>query len=360
MRALSTLALTRPPGAAFEYSNANYLLLGLLIEAASAESFADYVRERIFRPLGMDHTYTSLAEAKQQGLAVGHRYWFGMPVAEPNLPVPVGSLRANLIISCAEDIARYLIALLNDGRYGDAQIVSCAGIAELWRPAAEFGPAGLGPLERLVAKGVSFGQYGMGWNVDRIGQTTIISHGGTMPDYGATMALVPEQGKGLVLLFNANHHMMVPVLAEFEAGLAALLAGEQPAPMPAVRAIPWALRGQLLIPLLQLAGIATTLQQLRRRQREPAPRPSGRRATGRHLGLPVMLHLLVGLGLRPLLGKRRGYVRLYMPDFALTAVISTGLAVEWSILRTGQVPGTRRQGAAAQDSDKRTRGRKSE
>jgi CubicO group peptidase (beta-lactamase class C family) len=53
-RALSILELTRPVGYKFEYSNANYNLLGLVIEAASGESYADYIQKNIFTPLGMN------------------------------------------------------------------------------------------------------------------------------------------------------------------------------------------------------------------------------------------------------------------------------------------------------------------
>src|SRR5512138_3630854 len=47
-RALSTLKLTRPVGSAFEYSNTNYNLLGLIVQAASGELYADYVQNHIF------------------------------------------------------------------------------------------------------------------------------------------------------------------------------------------------------------------------------------------------------------------------------------------------------------------------
>jgi CubicO group peptidase (beta-lactamase class C family) len=73
VRALSTLVLTRPAGSAFEYSNMNYNVLGLIIEVASGESYAEYVQKKIFTPLDMSHTYISQAMAKQNGLAVGHR-----------------------------------------------------------------------------------------------------------------------------------------------------------------------------------------------------------------------------------------------------------------------------------------------
>src|SRR5215204_4899547 len=78
-RALSTLELTRPVGSKFEYSNMNYNLLGLVIEAASGESYEDYIQNHVFAPLQMSHSYTSQPEAKQNGLAVGHRYWFAIP-----------------------------------------------------------------------------------------------------------------------------------------------------------------------------------------------------------------------------------------------------------------------------------------
>ena len=170
-RALSTLVLTRPVGSAHEYSNSNYQLLGLILEVASGESYADYVQRHILTPLGMSHTYTSQAVAKENGLAVanlavGHRYWFAVPFAAPNMPLPQAGLAGGGLISCAEDLARYMIALLNGGRYGDVQILSAAAIEELHRGAADIGPEALPAELRLMRpwlKDLSLGQYGMGW-----------------------------------------------------------------------------------------------------------------------------------------------------------------------------------------------------
>lgn len=73
----------------------------------------------------------------------------------------------------------------------------------------------------------------------------------------------------MVLLFNADHHWMNPVLSDFGGGVVALLAGEQPTPLPFVGMIPWALRGLLLIPALQIVGFVTTQRLLRRWRRDP-------------------------------------------------------------------------------------------
>ncbi len=322
-RALSTLKLTRPVGSAFEYSNANYNLLGLIIEAASGETYADYIHQHIFTPLEMNHSYTSLSAAKQNGLVRGHRYWFAIPFAASNTPVPHGSLPSGQLISCSEDVAHYMIALLNGGRYKDAQILSEAGIAEMH----------LGVAEDIVM-GMSLGRYGMGWFVDENSKTKLVWHSGTTPDSGAFIALLPEKKKGLVLLFNANHHWFTPVFSDFGAGAAALLNGDQPKPMRFVGLFPWMLRGLLLIPLIQIIDVVTTMRVLRRWHQEPDHRPSGGRLWRQHILLPLVPNLLIASTLIPLLGKTRGYLMLYMPDYSWIALLCGSFAAIWTILRT--------------------------
>ena len=81
VRALATVGLSRPPGAAFEYSNLNYTTLGLVVELAAGEPFDRYLQAHIFGPLQMRHTYTTVEDARRDGLARGYRYWFGFPAA---------------------------------------------------------------------------------------------------------------------------------------------------------------------------------------------------------------------------------------------------------------------------------------
>jgi len=238
-----------------------------------------------------------------------------------------------LLISSSEDMARYLIALLNGGRYRDVQILSDAGIDELHRGVADFS-----------AMGLSLGQYGMGWFVDKIGQAKIVWHSGTLPDFAAYMALLPEQKQGVVLLFNACHHWMNPVLTEAGTGVAALLAGDRPRrTVPIVGMIPSMLRGQLLLPALQVAGVVATLRLLQRRRLDSEHRPSGGRRWGLHVLLSLIPNLLAALTLIPMLSKRRGYLRLYMPDYSRIAIVCGSLSVIWTFLRTGLILRTLRQ-----------------
>jgi CubicO group peptidase (beta-lactamase class C family) len=319
---LAAIEPAHPVGSVWEYSNSNYILLGLILEAASGESWSNYLEEHIFKPLGMSHTYAPHAMQEQRGLAVGHQLWFGIPFRADSLPIPICAFAGGGLISTAEDLSRYMIALLNGGRFGDVQILSSAGIEELQRQAIEH-----------QQMNITFG-YAMGWFLSEMEGMTLIWHSGTVPHYGAYVGLLPEQKKGIVLLFNACHYWMTPLMGDFGGSTAALLAGKQPKPNVALRLIPWILRAQLLVPVLQMAGLVSTFRRLRRWEWHPDQRPHGGWAWVRHLLIPLMPNFLLARIFGPMLVKNRAYLRIYMPDTFWLAAISGGFALTWSLVRT--------------------------
>ncbi len=326
VRALSKLKLAHPVGSNCEYSNLNYNILGLIIEAASGESYSSYIQNYILNPLGMHRSYTSKEEAQKNGLVMGHRHWFSFPFPAPGMSVPRGSLPSGQLISSSEDMAHYLIAHLNGGRFEEAQVLSAAGIEELHHGAVEFN-----------MMGVSAGRYGMGWFDIDLGQMKTFSHSGNVPDFSAYMALLPEQERGVILLLNADPYGLPPVTEEVGMGVTALLAGRQPAPIK-LDFIQWIMRLLPLIPTLQIVGVFATLQLLSQWRREPALRPGNRRVWGQHIlpplipNLPLMA-ILVYLRSSGLLR----FLRLFMPDIAWILQISGGFAGIWTFLRTGMI-----------------------
>jgi CubicO group peptidase (beta-lactamase class C family) len=326
VRALSKLKIHRPVGAKFEYSNINYDILGLIVEAASGESYPDYVQKHIFDPLQMRHSYTSKVSARKDGMAVGYRHWFSLPFPAPEMPIPAGSLPSGQLISCAEDLAHYLIAHLNGGCCGETQILSGAGIQALHKGAAE-----------QIVFGQSVGFYGMGWFEIDLGPIKTYSHGGNMPEFSAFMALIPGQMKGVVLLFNADPYGLPPLTEEIGMGATALLAGQKPAPIW-LESMKWLVRLLPLIPILQVASIFATLRKLRRWEQNLALLPGNGRLWGKHILLP----LVPNLSLASILVYLRAsglihFLNLFMPDIAWIARISGGIAGIWSFLRTGLV-----------------------
>jgi CubicO group peptidase (beta-lactamase class C family) len=112
IRALRAVQFDRPVGQAYAYSNAGYMILGLLVQQLSGQPYEAYMHEHIFAPLEMRQTFTDWTAARAHGAASGHRYWLGLAIAG-DMPVDRGSLPAGAHTSAsAEDVAHFLIAQL--------------------------------------------------------------------------------------------------------------------------------------------------------------------------------------------------------------------------------------------------------
>ncbi len=246
-RHVRQLAGVRPTAAlgTFQYCNSNYDTLGLVVQAVSAQPYEAYVQRHLFEPLQMAHSVTSREAARGSGMAVGHRLWFGVPLAAPRVPFVRGMLPSGYLISSADDMARYLGVHLQDGRYGDSALVTPASLAELHRPAAT-------PHFRDTRP---YAGYGMGWFTGEKAGVRVLHHGGSTPSFMTEMVLVPERRLGIVVLTNA---FTPNRLAE---GVLAALLGQKPPPIephPPVGA-EW-----LWLPLAQLLALALSLGLLLR------------------------------------------------------------------------------------------------
>jgi CubicO group peptidase (beta-lactamase class C family) len=190
VRALANVTLTSAPGSTYTYSNANYEVLGLIVEAVSGESYASYIERHIFVPLDMRHSYTSKDAADRDGLSAASVMFFGRPL-EHSAYYRADFVPAGWLISSAEDLTHYLVAQINNGRYGNASVLSAAGVEELHHPAA--------PIPG------SQDAYAMGWVVGpATGDLPLIWHDGSSFDMYTVALIEPEQRWGVVMLFNAT------------------------------------------------------------------------------------------------------------------------------------------------------------
>ncbi len=178
------------PGSRFEYAEANYVILGEIITAVSGQSYESYMKEHIFIPLNMEHSYTNKSEAVNNGLARGHISWFGFPI-DTNLPYPMQYTSASALYSSAKDLTHYIRLYLNRGSYNGSSILSPHGMDEIMKPSV--------PL--LHPAGYS---YGMGWFVN----SSLIMHNGCPTNYYSILLIDPEANTGIVLLANANNRLI--------------------------------------------------------------------------------------------------------------------------------------------------------
>lgn len=196
-RRLATVKLAHPPGMTFEYANANYVLLGEVIQEVTHTSYERYVEEHVFAPLGMTHSFTSQPAADRNAMARGFASWFGRPRAAPELPFIRSDVPASQLIASVADMARYLAVHIQDGRYRGGMLVSSAAMTELHRPVS--------PLDESWS-------YAMGWMSGTFDGRTALWHNGLVPNFYAFMALVPERREGIVLLTNVGNVLDLPSL----------------------------------------------------------------------------------------------------------------------------------------------------
>jgi CubicO group peptidase (beta-lactamase class C family) len=326
VRALSDAELTSPVGTTWQYSNANYWTLGMIVQTVSGQSYETYIQQHIFNPLHMGNSYTSRTEAVQHGLPTGHRYWYGFPVAS-DLPFDRGGLGSQGLSSSAQDMAGYLSLYLNRGRHGPTPLVTPAGAAELQRAGV---PTGL--------DGVS---YAMGWDVGQIHGTTAISHDGSGFDSHANVVLIPHRGWGIVVMENGENSpdefFGSRRMTGIAYGVTGMLVGEEP-PATSSSLSLWAVYGVVLgILLIQVAGMARSVRTIRGWHTDPLRRPTGALRIALRVGLPLLVGwtwaLVVLVGLPRVIRAPLQAMLMGLPDLGYPLVASAVLALGWGLAR---------------------------
>lgn len=176
-----------PPGATPAYSNYGASLAGYIVERVSGRPFNDYVTENIFKPLGMSHsTFAQPLPAELKALmSNGYRLGSGKSKSfEIIEEAPAGALAAT-----AADMARFMIAQLQNGKFDNAQILRPETATQMH--SRQFG---LSP----VLNGMCLGFYEETRNGRRI-----IGHGGDTIYFHSDLHLMLENGVGFFVSYNS-------------------------------------------------------------------------------------------------------------------------------------------------------------
>jgi D-alanyl-D-alanine carboxypeptidase len=170
------------PGRRWSYSNTNYILAGLVIQAVTHHTVAAELRDRIFRPLGLRQT--SFATGPTISGPHAHGYLFyGTPLVRDTAHVsPTGAWAAGAIVSTVTDVATFYDALLG-GR--------------LLRPAL------LSEMETTVRAGDGDG-YGLGLLALRTACGRMFGHDGDFPGYATEAFTSPNRQRQLILFINSD------------------------------------------------------------------------------------------------------------------------------------------------------------
>jgi CubicO group peptidase (beta-lactamase class C family) len=174
------------PGRVYSYSNPGYWMAGYLVEVLSGKPYADAMADRVFGPAGMKHTTLRPLMAMTYPLAQGHD---GDHVARPAADNAAG-WPAGSVFSCVQDLARYVIAFMNDGMLDGKRVLDPKIIAAMSSPHADI-PG-------------SDGKYGYGLTLREFRGVRLVEHGGSRMGYGSSIRMAPEQRVAVIILANQS------------------------------------------------------------------------------------------------------------------------------------------------------------
>jgi CubicO group peptidase (beta-lactamase class C family) len=191
----------------YAYNNLMFLTAGQVVAEVSGKSWDDYLREKIFLPLGMTSTNSSNSAFKEgENWAWPHSKVEGklQPIAFENLDNagPAGSINSSVA-----DISKWLLLQLNRGKIPgtDTRIFSEKSSKEMWAQQmvvpVRDAPPELKGLQR------HFAGYGMGWGLSDYRGRKLVSHSGGVAGFVTRVMLVPEENLGVVILTNAEEDL---------------------------------------------------------------------------------------------------------------------------------------------------------
>lgn len=229
------LARTRPAlpsGQHWQYSNANYAILGRLIETLSGLEFPVYIQNEVLAPAGMSQSFI-IAGEDARDVAIGHTPWFTGKRAVPEGGLSDGMAAAGGVMASASDVARYLEIMLN----GEDDLIRADNKVLMLQPASDASPF-----------------YGLGWFIDPA--TERAYHTGLVPGSEAVAILSPSDQRGAVVLVNTNSGMGYGLTADLLWGISTLGLGEAYQPIQTQLATQLFFLMLMALPLFFLAAIA--------------------------------------------------------------------------------------------------------
>lgn len=181
----------------WQYQNLMYMTAGYLVEVLSGLSWEEFVRERIFGPLGMVSSHINASEVETApDFSRGYRerknkvevmdFYRGFKAVAP----------AGSIFSSITDMSQWMLMQLNNGKLGDRQFLTEAQVRLMHTP------------HMFITRGqypeLPYSSYGLGWFIEPYRGHDMIHHGGNIDGFSSMLTLMPEDGIGVMVLTNMD------------------------------------------------------------------------------------------------------------------------------------------------------------
>ncbi len=188
------------------YTNAAFLTAGEIIPAVTGEQWEDYIKEKIFVPLGMNNTIAlskdlPAAPNKAAPYTMDNGRIVKIPYCLIDNLAPAGS-----ISSSANDMSKWVIMQLNNGNYDGKTIVPAKAIQSIRFPNSIIGNGS------TIYNRSNFTLYGLGLDLQDYEGKRIVSHTGGVNGFVSSVTMIPSEKLGIVVLTNTDQNSFYEAL----------------------------------------------------------------------------------------------------------------------------------------------------
>lgn len=200
----------------FQYNNIVYTAAGVAVEKVSGMKWEDFVRTKIFKPLGMNSSSLSIDELKKtKNHSLGYKVDSKSPktgvLAMPYHPVNTTG-PSSCINSNVEDMGRWLMLHINRGVVGGKRLISKKTLDEIHTPQVTIPPTG--EFEPYTCNETPVLCYALGWVVQPYNGHMMLNHSGGIDGFTSMISFMPKEKIGVVVLTN-RHRSMLPYTITF-------------------------------------------------------------------------------------------------------------------------------------------------
>jgi CubicO group peptidase (beta-lactamase class C family) len=188
------------------YTNSAFLTAGQIIPKVTGKPWEVYLKETIFAPLGMGNTLALTAEMpKALNRTVPHTLTDGRLAAIPYCQIDALA-PAGAISSSVNDMSKWVLALLNNGKVGNRQVIPEAAIQATRQPQDI-----VGSIHHLNGE-TNYELYGLGWFLQDYSGHRLVMHDGGVNGYLSSVTLSPQDNLGIIILTNTDQNQFYEAL----------------------------------------------------------------------------------------------------------------------------------------------------
>ena len=187
----------------FIYQNIFYLAAGKVIEKVSGKSWGEFLKERIYQPLGMTNTYPSLEAIKSKNNKADAHFEIDGTIEKIDQMSADDIAPAGAMWSSINDMGKWVQFLLNDGIKNGDTLISQKNFKELFKPQQIVPSSEFYPTQQITKP--NWTTYGLGWFQHDYKGKMVQFHTGSLAGMVAIVGMIPEEHIGVYVMGNLDH-----------------------------------------------------------------------------------------------------------------------------------------------------------